>query len=76
MECIISRRNFPSKIHQKYDILYFKIVIRDNGRRIYEKLLNPIYNLDEFLVELQKTYKFNEISSPERTTPEISGTVG
>ena len=61
MECTITSRNFPSRIHQKYDTNYYRIVIRENGRRIYEKLLNPIYSLDDFLEELKKTYNFNEI---------------
>ena len=61
MKCIITRRNFPSRIRPEYDILYFKIVIRKNGRRIFEKLLNPIYDLNEFLEELQAIYNFNEI---------------
>ena len=76
MNCTITRRNFPSKIRPEYDTLYFRIVIRENGRRIYEKLLNPIYDLDEFLNELKKKYKFNEISLPEHKVLEISSTIG
>jgi hypothetical protein len=64
MECTITRRNFPSRIRPDYDTLYYRIVIRENGRRIYEKLLNPIYDLDAFLEELKKTYNFNEIVGP------------
>ena len=75
MECTITRRNFPSRIHQKYDTNYFCIVIRENGRRIYEKLLNPIYSLDDFMDELKKTYNFNEIVGLERKVLEISNTI-
>ena len=65
MECTITRRNFPSRIRPEYDTNYFCIVIRENGRRIYEKLLNPIYDLDDFLNELRKTYKFSGIAGHE-----------
>ena len=62
MECTITRRNFPSRIRPEFDTLYYRIVIRENGRKIYEKLLNPIYSLDAFLEELKKTYKFSGIA--------------
>ena len=72
MECTITRRKFLSKIRPEYDTNYFRIVIRENGKRIYEKLLNPIYDLDKFLEELKKTYEFSEISLPEHKFLEIS----
>jgi len=58
MKIKITRRVILSKLREKYDIHYFRIVLRHGGKQIYEKLLNPIYDLNEFLEELQETYHF------------------
>ena len=70
MECTITRRKFLSRIRPEYDTNYYRIVIRENGRRIYEKLLNPIYDLDDFLNELRKTYKFSGIAGHDHKVQE------
>ena len=74
MKIKITRRVILSKLHEKYDIHYYRIILRHGGKQIYERLLNPIYDLNEFLLNLQETYHFemptNASSSHDRTTPE------
>ena len=60
MNVVINRRVHKSRIHTKYDIHYFLIYIRNNRTHIFQKQLNPIYDLRDELLSLKKQYKFTE----------------
>ena len=60
MNVVINRRVYKSRIHPKYDIHYFLIYIRNNRTHIFQKQLNPIYDLRKELTALKKQYKFIE----------------
>jgi nitrate/nitrite-specific signal transduction histidine kinase len=57
MELKITRRLYKSKIKSEWDINYYFITIRDQGKRVYQKHVNPyVYDLDVFIEELRKTF--------------------
>ena len=60
MNVVINRRVHKSRIHPKYDIHYFLIYIRCDRTHIFQKQLNPIYDLRKELSALKKQYKFIE----------------
>ena len=60
MNVVINRRVYKSRIHPKYDIHYFLIYIRNNRTHIFQKQLNPIYDLRKELTALKKQYNFTE----------------
>ena len=60
MNVVINRRVYKSRIHPKYDINYYLIYIRNNRTHIFQKQLNPIYDLRKELTALKKQYKFIE----------------
>ena len=60
MNCTVTRRNWPSRINPKYDINYNFIRIKLNGKEVYRRQLNPIYDLRTHIVALHAIYPFVE----------------
>lgn len=55
----VTRRLYKSKIKKEWDIHYYVVMVYHHGIK-YQKNINPIYDIDEFLEELEQELRKND----------------
>jgi len=61
MKLTISKGIRKSKIKREWDTIYYQIYIYRDGKSIYSKHLNAIYNLDEHIQHLKNLFFIDTI---------------